>query len=68
MIDHLCHECSKTSGGCPRHNGSGIYTTDETGQLRQTHWPAVVVKDGVPIYYMEQLVTVPFQTVNGAWK
>jgi hypothetical protein len=67
MSDPYCYECGQLTGGCWRHNGTGIYTFDENGQLRKTHAPAVIVKDGTSIYYLEP-IAVPFEVVNGVWK
>lgn len=39
------------TGGCWRHNGSGIYVADEHGHLRQTHVPARIETQGGFIYY-----------------
>jgi hypothetical protein len=59
MIDPYCHECGQFTGGCWRHSGTGIYITDENGQLRKTHAPAVITQDGISIYYLKPLVVFP---------
>jgi hypothetical protein len=54
MSDPYCYECGQFTGGCWRHNGTGIYTADENGQLRKTHAPTVIVKDGTGIYTADE--------------
>lgn len=40
MADPYCPECAQVTGGCWRHNGTGIYVCGADGAIRMTHAPA----------------------------
>jgi len=49
--DPYCPDCRQTTGGCWRHNGTGIYIIDREGS-RMTYIPDRIPIPGGWLYYL----------------
>ncbi len=44
MIDPYCEGCKQVTGGCWRHNGTGLYAFNKDGVLVQIAWPTIIAQ------------------------